>query len=273
MQGQFQFLHQGVSEIRLFMEWFGKFSCTIIGFYIGGWLGAIIGLVIGHLVDEEETYGAMPKKRRAARSADPLESKHLAFFVCVFSMLAKLAKVDGAISALEIAVVDRFIKDELGLDPGRRKLAMNIFRSAKISPTSFEQHATDFYKAFKDDRQVLENLIDILLRLSSADGSTGPEEERMIRKAARTFQIDDPTIERLRSMHKPAPGRNYSILGCSKSSTVAEIKRSYRKLVMENHPDRVRAQGQPEEFIRIANDKFRAIQEAYEAIREERGFS
>lgn len=258
------------------MSYYGKIFCTLIGFHVAGLLGALVGFIIGHFIDSEETYGEMPRQKKMPfqrRKPATLEEKHLTFFVCVFSMLAKLARADGAISPEEISVVHRFMKEELSLDPARVKLAQNIFRSARLSKTSFEEHAKEFFASFQQDAAVLESLLDILLRLSSADGGIVQAEERMIRDAARIFRFPDETFERLRSRYVATPDRNYQILGCTKNSSPDEIKKAYRKLAMENHPDRIRAQGQPEEFIALANDKFRAIQEAYEAIQAEKGFS
>ena len=258
------------------MSWFGKFACAFLGYMIGGPIGMLLGLAFGHFVDIQEEYGGIPNQRKplmGSGAADPLEQKHLAFFVCVFSMLAKLAKADGQISPNEIALVERFMTVELALDPGRIKFAKNIFRAARASNSPFEEHAEQFYKAFRDDPLVLENVIDILYRLSTADGNIVPSEEEIIRKAARIFKLDSSVLDRVRSGHTASPDKHYAILGCTKNSTVEEIKRSYRRLVMENHPDRARAQGQPEEFSKLANEKFRAIQEAYERICEEKGIT
>ena len=57
------------------------------------------------------------------------------------------------------------------------------------------------------------------------------------------------------------------------NASIEEIKKQYRKLVSEYHPDKIASKGLPEEFTKFANDKFREIKEAYEAIKEERGFN
>ncbi|MFN8391733.1 MAG: TerB family tellurite resistance protein [Bdellovibrionota bacterium] len=257
----------------------GKILCALIGYSILGKFGLIIGLILGHLVDSEETYGSLHRRKPTVgpfpfqRPQRSLEEKHLTFFNCVFSMLSKLAKADGAISASEIQVVERFMSDELHLDPGRIKFAQNVFRSARLSNRSFEDYAKEFYAMFRYEHAVLENLIDILLRLSLADGKMENAEERLVRSAAAIFGFNDRDFERIRSRYTSQPDKNYSILGCTPQSSVAEIKKRYRKLAKENHPDAVRAQGQPEEFIKLANEKFRAIQQAYEEIRAEKGFA
>src|SRR5690349_6224214 len=89
------------------------------------------GKIFGALIDYQETYGSMPRRPKEGPlfgRGPSLEEKHLAFFTCVFSMLAKLAKADGAISTDEIKVVEQFMRAELSLDPRREKLAKDVFR-------------------------------------------------------------------------------------------------------------------------------------------------
>ena len=77
--------------------------------------------------------------------------------------------------------------------------------------------------------------------------------------------------------YKPSPGESlaqaYEILGSSPQTSTVEIKRRYRKLVKENHPDRVIAKGLPQEFVHLASERFKEIQGAYEAIARERGIN
>ena len=261
------------------MSFLGKILAGFIGYKLLGPFGLLLGLWIGHFIDQGDKI--TPRTRYQPRShyffkpqesKANLEKKHLTFFVCVFSMLSKLAKADGSITADEIAVVDRFMHDELSLDPSRVKIARDAFRSARISPRSFDDYAREFYGVFGTQRVMMENLLDILLRLSLADGQLDRREEELIKSAAKIFKLAEPDMRRLRSRYTEQPDKPYAILGVTKKSTVGEIKKQYRKLAKENHPDAVRASGQPEEFIRIANDKFRAIQEAYEAVKAEKGF-
>ena len=64
----------------------------------------------------------------------------------------------------------------------------------------------------------------------------------------------------------------YSVLGCSRSDTVPVIKQNYRKLVSDYHPDKIVSKNLPEDFTKFANEKFKSIQEAYEAVKAEKGF-
>lgn len=258
------------------MSWLGKILGGLFGLKVFGPFGAILGIYLGHLVDRQETYGSMPRMEKAKfrfQKVASLQERNAVFFSCVFSMLAKLARADGAISADEIEVVERFMQNDLNLDPQRQKMAKNIFRAARESDKSFTAYAKDFHQTFQGDRTMLENLLDILLRLSLADGKIVQAEEELLRDAARIFGLGGFAFERMRSTHSAVPNREYAILGCSPDASPAEIKRRYRTLVKENHPDALRAMGQPEEFAKISAQKFREIQEAYESIKERKGFS
>ena len=258
------------------MSWLGKILGGLFGFKVFGPFGEILGIYLGHLVDRQETYGSMPrtdKPKFRFQKTTSIQERNAAFFSCVFSMLAKLARADGAISADEIEVVERFMQNDLNLDPQRQKMAKNIFRAARESNKSFAAYAEDFHRTFQGDRTMLENLLDILLRLSLADGKIVAAEEKLLREAASIFGMGGFAFDQLQSRHRVAPDREYAILGCSPDASPAEIKRRYRMLVKENHPDALRAMGQPEDFAKISAQKFREIQEAYESIKERKGFS
>ena len=114
-------------------------------------------------------------------------------------------------------------------------------------------------------------MMDILLRVSAADGTISDREEVLLKTAARTFNFSDNDYARLKSRYVKEVNRFYSVLYCKETATNEELKKQYRKMVSDYHPDKIEAKGLPEEFVKFANDKFREIQEAYEAIKKERG--
>ncbi len=118
--------------------------------------------------------------------------------------------------------------------------------------------------------QMLELMIDILLRVSIADGTMSESEERLIRSAVRIFNFSDERYKKLKSKYVQEFEKYYAILGCGENDTNGHIKSQYRKLVMEYHPDKIVSKGLPEEFTKFAQDKFREIQEAYDVVKKER---
>jgi DnaJ like chaperone protein len=61
------------------------------------------------------------------------------------------------------------------------------------------------------------------------------------------------------------------ILGADKNLTDKELKRAYRRLLAQHHPDKLVAKGLPDEMIKLANDKTQEIISAYELIKKHRG--
>ena len=252
------------------MGWIGKIIGGTIGLLVGGPIGAVAGAALGHGIDVHRDHsgrgGVLPG------TASPHQQAQLTFFVGAFSMLAKLAKADGTVHREELQEVERFINYDLHLDPNSARIAREIFDTALMSQDRFEDFADQFYRQFKNQPQILELMIDVLYRVSAADGRLSPEEERLIRNAAEIFNMNSTYTETIKNRYVYTDENAYAVLGCTSSDSNEVIKQAYKKLVFEYHPDTVAAKGLPEEFTEFANTKFREIQEAYEKIRKERNF-
>jgi len=255
------------------MGWTGKFIGAAIGFFWGGPIGALIGAAIGHQFDKSETSFFW---NTYTNELDDWQTGHneanVAFFVSVFSMLAKMAKADGKVTQAEIESVEAFMKNQLHLDTQGRNFAINIFRSALNSPESFDNFARQFYYRFQYDPELLEMIIDMLLRVGYADGDITRAEEELAYTAARIFGISSSSFEHIKSRYAKVSKKTYSVLGIDENASDSEIKSRYRKLVHEYHPDKLAAKGVPDEFARYARERFGEIQTAYEEVRKERGF-
>ena len=245
----------------------GKIVGGTIGFALFGPLGAVAGAAFGHAFDSENAL----TQRNQANHLSMLEESQLAFFVGAFSMLAKLAKADGQVKKEEIDTIESFVHNDLNLDPSSREVAFNIFRTALDSPASFEDFATQFYGYFRNQPQMTEMMIDILLRVALSDGSMHLAEETLILSAAGIFHFSKTRLNQLRSRYVAPTEKSYHVLGCQRQDPDDVIKRRYRHLVQTYHPDKIAGKGLPEEFTQLAQDKFREIQEAFEAIKKERG--
>ena len=248
------------------MSWVGKFLGGTIGFALGGPLGAIAGAAFGHLYDQ-----ATEEVEDQRRPASEIEGAQMTFFVAVFSMLAKLARADGRISNEEIQTIERFMEEELRLSEQSRQLAIRIFRAAKDSPDPFHAYAQQFYLHFRYYPQLIEFMMDILFKLAASDGRMSAPEESLLRSAARIFHLSEAAFERFKTRYFGRDLSAYEILGCRPDDPDDEIKSRYRTLVKEYHPDRIAAKGLPDAFTEVAEEKFREIQTAYEAIKKERG--
>jgi DnaJ like chaperone protein len=245
----------------------GKLIGGTIGFAMAGPLGAIAGAALGHAFDTGgQTYYTTGQTRLSAG-----EEAQFTFFVAAFSMLAKLVNADGRVSKEEIDAVENFMVHDLNLNSESKRLATNIFHTAIDSPDNFNAFANQFYSQFRSQYQMLDLMIDILLRVSMADGTLSPGEEKLILSAVRIFNFNDEKYRKLKSKYIKEIDRYYAILGCDKNDSDEDIKKQYRKLVSDYHPDKIASKGLPEEFTKFANDKFREIQEAYEVVKKEKG--
>ena len=246
------------------MGWLGKIVGGTLGFALGGPLGAIAGAALGHTFDATDSQYS--RERLSYH-----EEAQMTFFVATFSMLAKVARADGRISPEEIQAVEGFMANELNLTPESKRFAVEIFETAINSPMAFQDFAGQFYHQFHNQPRLLDLMIDVLLRLSVADGALSESEEKLISSAARIFRFSEQKYNELKARYAPDFEKYYAILGIHSRASDDEIKRQYRKLVKEYHPDTIASKGLPEEFNKFAHDKFREIQDAYDAVKQERG--
>lgn len=253
------------------MSWLGKMIGGTIGFAVGGPLGAVAGAAFGHTFVDKKEQAYLSSRPGVKQQLSNVEQAQMVFFTAAFSMLAKLCKSDGQVSPKEIAAIEGFMRQDLQLDEKSRQTAQNIFRQAKNSPESFEAFAQQFYFVFKTQPHIIDLMMDILFRVSAADGQITQTEEQLLLSASRIFNYSAGDFARFKSKYEKASKPHYAILKCDETASNEEIKKQYRKLVSEYHPDKIEAKGLPQEFIKFANDKFKEIQNAYDEIKKERG--
>ncbi|ETR65535.1 MAG: DnaJ like chaperone protein [Candidatus Magnetoglobus multicellularis str. Araruama] len=188
-------------------------------------------------------------------------------------MIAKLAMADGDFSEDERHVIENLMKEELHLGADDVEMAVSIFNNALLDTTPFDFYASTFYQDFQSEPQLLELMLEILLKVSYADGVLNKNEETMLLSATKIFKFSKEEYESIKSRYDTVTGTNnkyYAILGCSPDDPVEIIKKCYRNMIVEYHPDKISSKGLPEEFILFANEKFKEIQNAYEIIKKER---
>ena len=243
------------------MSIWGKLAGAAGGFMLGGPLGALLGLAAGHMVDKQAGGGTTEGPVRGPEAS-------IAFTVGVIALSAKMAKADGEVSRSE---VDAF-KQMLHVPQHEMKNVGRIFDLARRDVAGYEAYAKQIARLFSDQPHVLEDLLDGLFRIAMADAVFHPGEEEFLRKVAGIFGFGEHDYQRIKASHLgPDAADPYVILGVSHDATDNEIKKTYRQLVKENHPDALIARGVPEEFIEIATDKIATINDAYDRIAKARG--
>ena len=238
----------------------GSLVGGMIGLTLAGPLGAVLGAALGH---------GLGGGNRAVQATAQQKAQAM-YFTSVFSMLAKMARADGRVTQEEIDLTTDFMRRDLGLDSQSEKVAINIFRAAKDSPSTFQQFAHQFYGIFRADKEMLYSMLDLLHRLAMADGRMTDGERHLLKEAADIFGLSDEEARHVVGDAISPGDEPYAVLGVSPNASMDEVKKRYRKLVTEFHPDKVMAKGMPEEFVQYAETRFREIQEAYESIRRTR---
>lgn len=243
------------------MSIWGKVIGGVAGFAMGGPLGALLGAVAGHALDK--AHGS-PATGRPSRE----EQRQVAFTLAVIALGAKMAKADGQVTRDE---VDAF-KQMFHIPPNEVNNVAKIFDRAKTSTAGFEQYAQQVANMFPHEPAVLEELLGGLFLIAKADGVVHPAEMDYLKRVSDIFGFDQHTFERITATHEaPDKADPYEVLGLTSAATDSEVKAAYRTLIHENHPDKLMAQGLPQEFIDLANEKMAAINAAYDKIKKERG--
>ncbi|MBZ0216174.1 MAG: DnaJ family molecular chaperone [Fimbriimonadaceae bacterium] len=237
------------------MSVWGKIGGAAAGFAIGGPLGALIGAVAGHLVDKLDT------------SAIGSSRDEVAFTIGVIALGAKMAKADGVVTRDEVEA----FKQVFQVPDSEIRNVARLFDLAKQDVAGFEAYASQLARLFRDRMQTLESVVDGLFHIAKADGVLHPSELEFLKAVAGIFGFDDDGFARIKARHLgPDLADPYVILGLERSASPEQIKKAYRQLVRENHPDKLIAQGLPEEFIRIATEKLARINQAFDRIEKER---
>lgn len=252
------------------MSIWGKMIGGVAGFALGGPLGALLGAAAGHAVDKMRGESNGPDRPFGGDGAQE-PSHQVAFTIAVIALGAKMAKADGRVTRDEIAA----FKEIFHIPPGEMKNVGRIFDQAKQDTAGYELYARQIAAMFRDRPAVLEELLGGLFHIAKADGVVRPSELEFITNVARIFGFDPSVVERLKAAFvpddDPAGADPYGVLGVSRDASNQDIKDAYRKLIRENHPDKLIAQGLPKEFIELANEKMTAINGAYDAVKKERG--
>ena len=254
-----------------------KLLGIIFGGYWGGLFGALLGFFIGSFIDRSVRYGV--------GGVNPLSRAHreTVFLGTVFTLMGKIAKADGRISQDEIAHVEQLFQ-KLGMTAEHRQRAIALFKKGAEADFDIRPTLQEFMAVCGHTNSLKQMLLVYLIVMAFADGQLDPAEERVLVEISQYLGYSEEAFRQIIAMiinqthfaggqQSQASGLEdaYKALGVSKDSTDQEIKRAYRKLMSQYHPDKLMGQGMPEDMIAVATAQAQEVQTAYDLIKKSRG--
>ncbi|MBV9993490.1 MAG: DnaJ family molecular chaperone [Alphaproteobacteria bacterium] len=193
---------------------------------------------------------------------------NVAFTIAMIALSAKMAKADGIVTDDEVETFERLFR----VPPEERTNVRRVFDLARRDTAGFEVYAGRIARLFVGNPALLEDILDGLFEIAKADGVLHPGEQAFLERVAEIFGFAPNEFRRIRASHfAPDAADPYVVLGLAYDAGDDELRRTYRRLVKENHPDSLIGRGVPPEFVRLATEKLAAINVAYDRIEVERG--
>lgn len=259
----------------------GKLIGGLLGLMRGGITGAVIGVLFGHFID------------RFFQGIKGVQGTQAAFFQALFCSLGYLSKADGHVSSSEIRMVENLMQ-RMRISGEDRQKAIRFFNQGKQPGFQLKSALDNFARLSMARRDLRQMFMQIMVEAAfSSDGLTASE-QTVLEQVAHELHIPASMLEAMlqarqfggsySSAGQGGNGRNagtgvqrgtlpqaYAQLGLTSSATDAEVKKAYRKLVSQYHPDKLVSRGLPEEMMEMAKTRVRDINTAYEQIKQAKG--
>ncbi|MFK8077997.1 MAG: co-chaperone DjlA [Granulosicoccus sp.] len=282
------------------MIW-GKLLGGTFGFMIGGPIGAVLGAALGHSFDKGMNLQLSHDVADEDLPPGDADRIKMAFFTATFSVMGYIAKADGRVDKSEIALAEALMSS-MNLDADLRAAAIKLFNEGKQDNFDAEALVLQFRQECQRRTSLYRMFVEILIQAALADGVMSKDEEAALIKVAAVLGFSEYTFKQLEmlvrfSMGVDQPGGAdtghshgqrrqrapvdsgrlsvndaYKVLGVESSDDKAAVKRAYRRLMSQHHPDKLVAKGLPDEMIKLATDKTQHIQKAYERVKESKGW-
>ena len=268
------------------MGWYGKLIGAALGVIIGrGLLGAIVGFLIGHLYDSRVAAGRTGAAGTRHRPGPPAADLQAAFFRATFQVMGHVAKADGRVTAQEIdAARDAMRRFSLGEPEVRR--AIGLFNEGKAADFPLEDALASLRTGTAGREDLRRLFVQIQLEAALRGGGLSPPVRGVFARmcsALGVSAIEFAALEAMLRMRayagagaaaRPASDRladAYQVLGVDAGAPDADVTLAYRRLMSQNHPDKLVANGLPGSMIEAAHERTRRILDAYEVVRKHRG--
>jgi len=240
---------------------------------------ALLGAVFYYIFKSYGKYTEYSKEafKNFSVSYDAIKKSELGLFV---ALVAKVAKADGRVDALEAQLVGIMFDDISSVFPQPQKtkeILKKIFNEEKENLSNVEEIAHTLAQVIKRDKAKQVQFMGFLIQLAFVDGEVSKSEENLIQTVAEALEFDPNTYHKIfdqfeQMMKNVKPKANisdaYKLLGVNENDDMTTIKKAYRKLIRQYHPDIIKSQGKGEEYMKEATAKTQEINQAYEMIKD-----
>lgn len=261
------------------MVWYGKAIGAFIGALVAGPVGALFGLFIGHLFDVQT---ASPRESKT-RKREPMGVQE-AFFRATFQVMGHLAKADGRVTEEEIHAA-RMIMAELHLGEREIQYAIELYGDGKDAAFPLEDALRELFQLCRSRPDLCRMFVQVQLQAALWGDSLNTAGRKVLARICACLDISGYEVVQMEALlrmqratrepqqHSPVDriAQAHEVLGVERTASDAAVTKAYRRLMSQNHPDKLVAKGLPESMMRLAQEKTRQIRAAYELIREARG--
>lgn len=230
-----------------------------------------VGLALADLTARgTASIGSLLEAIRNVFVGDPAMRRQVAFSVAMIALSAKMARADGVVTQAEVRAFHQIFE----IPKGEERNVQRLYDLAQSDTAGYEAYAHQLAGlcGWGDKNcPLLEDILDGLFFIAEADGYVHDREIAYLRRVSEIFRIDAVHFNRVLARHARLEGTDpYAVLDLPSDSDFAQVRKRYRMLVAENHPDRLIARGMPADFIKIATSRLAAINNAYEMIEKSR---
>ena len=255
------------------------FFAMLMGALIGFAFGRVSGAMVGAGLAAALVFWARMKLRQKLRTIQS------GFLESVFAVMGALCKADGLVSRDQIQAAEALF-DRFRLNASQRETAKSAFKRGTADDFDLDGELARFRQASGRQPALLQMFLQVQVTAVAANGEVHPKEHEMLVRVARGLGLSETQVEQLEALLRGAHGGGaagmggqsrekqledaYKVLGVSSDVSDAELKKAYRKLMSENHPDKLAGRGMPESMREMAEEKTQEISHAYDVIREAR---
>lgn len=262
------------------MSWWGKILGGTFGMMLGGPIGALLGVALGHNFDkglnDSDRVGAFGRQERI----------QTLFYTATFSVMGHVCKADGRVSEDEISLAQDIMR-QMNFNDEQKRLAINLFNEGKKDSFQLNEILQQFRKEVGFRPNLIKMFVEIQIMAAFADGEMHDAERQILITICQHFNINRAEFDRLCTMIGAMHGgqhtgstqasgltlaKAYAVLDLPESASKEEIKKSYRRLMNQHHPDKLVAKGLPEEMMKVATERTHEIKQAYEFIKKTKSF-